>query len=90
MEWQISMIDIRDAGKSADQESGRIFEMDKVEIKDRQTLERIYVKAQLCKDPARLAGGELLWVEGYEGEFYPQPMGIRILGKLPSPYDNYF
>ncbi|MFC1964141.1 hypothetical protein ACFLV1_02030 [Chloroflexota bacterium] len=88
MEWEVSLIDIRDTGKLGDFDSGHVFEMDNVEIKDHETLERIYVKAQFCKDPSKLPDGEVLWVRNYTEEIIPQSGKIKILGKIPTPYDE--
>ena len=89
MEWEVSMIDIRDTGKLAAFESGQLFEMSNVEIKNHETLERIYVRAQLCKDPVKLPDGDVLWLRDYNEDPLPDPVRIKILEKLPNPYDSY-
>ena len=89
MEWEISMIDIRESGKVADFDAGHIFEMNNVQIKDHETFERIYVNAQICKDPTKLPDGEVLWLRHYNEDPMPDPARIKILEKLDNPDDKY-
>ena len=89
MEWEVAIVELRDQGKLAEFESGRVFEMNTVEIRDHQTFERIYVKAQLCKDPAKLPDSDVLWVRGYKEEIFPESARIKILEKLPTPDTDY-
>ena len=89
MEWEISMIDIRDAGKLADFDSGRIFDMNNVQIKDHETLERIFVNAQICTDKAKLSDGDVLWLRDYNEDPLPDPVRIKVLEKLGNPDDSY-
>ncbi|MBI2831871.1 MAG: hypothetical protein HYX79_06420 [Chloroflexi bacterium] len=89
MEWEATMIDIRDSGKAADFENRQIFQINNVEIKDHKTLERIYVKAQFSRDPAKLPEGDVLWVKDYDESIIPEPMRIKILEKLPNPVEKY-
>jgi len=89
MEWEVSIIDIRDTGKLAEFESGHVVEMDNIEIKDHETLERIYVRAQFCKDPAKLPDGDVLWVRNYNEDPIPESARIKILEKLSNPYASY-
>ncbi len=48
-------------------------------IFDRGTYERKYVRAIIEKDPAKLPGGEMLWVRNYQGKIEPRPWAIKIL-----------
>lgn len=89
MEWITTLLEFRDKGKLAEFESGQIFEMNNIEIRDPKTLERFYVKARLCRDRAKLPDGEVLGITDYKFESMPQPGGIEILEKLESPYDVY-
>lgn len=90
MEWEALLVDFRDKGKLAELESGQVFEMETVEIKDRQTLERFYARAQICKDKGKLPDGDILWVRGYRDEINPEPFRIKILEKPGNPYDKYY
>lgn len=89
MEWEVSMIDIRDAGKLADFNSGHVFEMEKVQIKDHETFERIFVRAEICKDPAKISGGNVLWLRDYNEDLLPNPIRIKVLEKFGNPDDQY-
>ena len=89
MEWEISMCDIRDTGNLSKFESKQIFEMDNVEIKSHQTFERIFVRAQICKDAAKLPDGDVLWLRDYNEDPLPDPIRIKILDKYSNPYDSY-
>lgn len=89
MDWITTLLEFRDKGKLAEFENGQIFEMNNIEIKDAKTLERIYVKARLCRDRAKLPKGEVLGITDYKFELMAQPGGIEILEKLESPYDAY-
>ena len=90
MEWETNIFEFRDKGKLTEFESGQIFEMGNIEIKDHKSLERMYVRAQVCRDGAKLPDGDVLWVKDYRDEIIPGPMKIKVLEKLQSPYDRYF
>ncbi len=89
MKWITSVFEFRDKGKLAEFESGQIFEMDNIEVKDAKTLERLYVKARLCRDRAKLPQGEVLGITDFIFELMSEPGGIEVLEKLESPYDAY-
>ena len=89
MEWQTTIVEFRDKGRLAEFDSGHVFQMDNIEIHDHKTLERIYVKASVCKDPAKLPDGDVLWIKDYNEQIIPQSARIKILEKLPSVYDSY-
>lgn len=89
MEWEVSIVDIRDTGNLAKFDSGQPFEMANVEVKDHETLERKFVKAQFCKDPAKLPSGDVLWLRDYHDNVLREPMRIRVLEMLPNPYQAY-
>ena len=82
MKWITSVLEFRDKGKLAEFESGQIFEMDNIEVKDAKTLERLYVKARLCRDRAKLPDGDVLGITDYRFELMSQRGGIVILEKL--------
>ncbi len=89
MEWEMSMIDIRDSGKLADFDSGQVFEMKSVQIFDHETYERVFVNAQISKDSAKLPKSDLLWLRNYNEDPMPNPVRIKILKKLPNPDSLY-
>ena len=90
MEWQIMMVELRDRGKLLEFESGKPFPMDRVEIQDAQNYERIYAKAIICKDPTNLPEGEVLWIKNYREERIPEPARIKILERIPNPYESFY
>ncbi len=90
MEWTTTWLEFRDKGRLVEFESGQLFEVSNIEIKDCETLERFYVKAQVCKDHAKLPDGDVPWVTDYRDEIIPEAMRIKVLGKLQGPYDAYY
>ena len=53
---------------------------------DPETYERVYVKAIISKDPARLPDGEKLWVRDLKGKLQPEPWAIRIIERQAPPW----
>ncbi|MFC1980595.1 hypothetical protein ACFLVS_07170 [Chloroflexota bacterium] len=89
MQWEISMIDIRDAGKLTAFDAGHVLEMNNVQIKSHETFERIFVNAQISKDQAKLPDGDTLWLRDFNEDPLPNPVRIKVLEKLPNPDDIY-
>jgi len=53
---------------------------------DRETYERVYVKAIISKDPARLPDGDILWVRNLKGKVEPQPWAIKVIERQAPPW----
>ncbi len=58
-----------------------------VYVFNRETYERKYVKAIICRNPADLPGGEKLWVRDYQGKIRQQPWAIKILEESKSAWE---
>ncbi len=58
------------------------------EIKD-EKYERIYAKVVVSEDPERLPDGETLLIQDFRGKREPKEWRIKILEKLPTPYQEY-
>lgn len=64
-------------------EAGEVIE---TYVFDSETYERIYVKAKISKDPARLPDGETLWVRDFKGQLEPHPWAIKIIERQEPPW----
>jgi len=63
-------------------ETGQIIE---TYVVDRETYERVYVKAMICKDPSRLPDGDKLWVRDFKGKLKPEVWAIKIVENVALP-----
>lgn len=54
-------------------------------VMDHETYERVYVKAIICKDPAKLPDGEKLWVRDFTGKLRPEFWAIKIVEEQSPP-----
>lgn len=41
-----------------------------------------YVRAQICQDPEKIPGSDILWFRWQRGRKYPKPFGIKIKEEL--------
>ena len=58
------------------------------EIKD-EKYERIYAKVIVSEDAEKLPDGETLLIQDFRGKREPNEWRIKILEKLPTPYQEY-
>ena len=80
-EWEIHYEVVYEQEKEI--EAGDVIE---TYIFDPETYERVYVKAIISKDSAKLPDGEKLWVRNFKGHLESEPWAIKILEKQAPPW----
>lgn len=61
-------------------------EMIETYVFDHETYEKVYVKAIISKEPARLHDGERLWIRDFKGKLQPEPWAIKIIETQEPPW----